>query len=262
MTTKLVFLGTGGGRFVTIDQMRATGGIYVIDVENRLHIDPGPGALIKMHECGIAPSRTGAILVSHCHPDHYIDAEILIEAMTDGCRRKRGVLLASRSILRGIPAHGPAVSRYHQGMVGKCRVAQLGGRVEIDGTGIDVIPAFHSDTSGVGFRIRTGNGDIVWGSDTRLDARLFKAYRGARILILSVTTPLRVRIPFHLNTEDAAKIAEICHPELCIITHFGVRMLKSGVTRQAKWIQEKSGIRTIPARDGMTVSLGKRIEVK
>ena len=67
MMSKLVFLGTGGGRFAAILQARATGGLYVEVGEHfashhdgdapgqgpviedgkvrRFHIDPGPGAL-------------------------------------------------------------------------------------------------------------------------------------------------------------------------------------------------------------------------
>ena len=40
---RITFLGTGGGRFATIYQARATGGFYIEDGRN-LHVDPGPGA--------------------------------------------------------------------------------------------------------------------------------------------------------------------------------------------------------------------------
>lgn len=254
---KIIFLGTGGGRFVTIGQARSTGGIYIIDGKSRVHIDPGPGALVRMHEAGLDPGATGALLVSHCHPDHYIDAEILIEAMTSGCNRKRGLLFASRSILSGEGGHGPAVSQYHQGVVGQASVACCGAsaRCPPQGIRIEAIPAFHSDSSGVGFRLRASAGDIVWGSDTRLCDGIMKGYAGARILILSVTTPLGIRIPYHLNTEDAAEVATQAGPELAVITHFGVKMLKSDVRKQAMWIEEKSGIPCIAASDGMEITV-------
>ena len=261
MAAELVFLGTGGGRFVAIGQMRATGGLYLSDRNNRIHIDPGPGALLKLHERGIDPSKTSAILVTHCHPDHYADSEILIEAMTGGCRRVCGTFLASRSIIDGIPGHGPAVSAYHRGRIGDCRAVSPGDRLDIGGTKIDVVPAFHSDPSGVGFGFDTEGGRVVWGSDTRYDDGLLPAYRNARVLILSVTTPLKVRIPFHLNTEDAAAIAKECRPELCVITHFGVRMLESGVDMQASWIEKESGVRTVAAADGMIIKPGKTISI-
>ena len=45
--TTLTFLGSGGGRFAMITQIKGTGG-FRLDTENfHIHIDPGPGALIK-----------------------------------------------------------------------------------------------------------------------------------------------------------------------------------------------------------------------
>src|SRR4030065_673432 len=98
--TVLTFLGTGGGRFATIYQARATGGIYLED-ERNLHIDPGPGALVRARSVGIDPLKTDAILISHCHPDHYMDAEILIEAMTEGGPKKLRALHGARSRIEG-----------------------------------------------------------------------------------------------------------------------------------------------------------------
>jgi len=98
--TKLVFLGTGGGRFSTIYQIRATGGLYLMDGVN-MHIDPGPSAAHQMHRVKLDPAKTDAVLVSHCHPDHYTDAEVMIEGMSRGGLKKRGTLLASRSVLDG-----------------------------------------------------------------------------------------------------------------------------------------------------------------
>ena len=72
MDVRLVFIGTGGGRFATIYQTRSTGG-FILDDGVRMHIDPGPGALTNMSKAGIDPALTESILISHCHPDHYSD---------------------------------------------------------------------------------------------------------------------------------------------------------------------------------------------
>jgi len=81
---KLIFLGTGGGRFATITQKRRTGGFRLISKKLNIHIDPGPGALIYSIEAGLNPQKIKTVLVSHRHPDHYSNAEILVEAMTRG----------------------------------------------------------------------------------------------------------------------------------------------------------------------------------
>ena len=98
---KIIFLGTGGGRFVTITQRRRTAGIRIIGESTNLHLDPGPGALVHSIESGLNPQKLNAVLVSHSHPDHYTDAEVMIEGMTRGMTRKHGLLAAARSVLNG-----------------------------------------------------------------------------------------------------------------------------------------------------------------
>ena len=84
-----------------ITQRRLTGGIRIMGDRVNLHIDPGPGALINSINAGLNPQNLDAIFISHCHPDHYADAEILIEAMTAGMTQKKGLLVATKSVLRG-----------------------------------------------------------------------------------------------------------------------------------------------------------------
>ena len=81
-------------------QARATGGIHVQADEN-MHIDPGPGALIAMKKYNLDPTKTRTLIVSHCHTDHYSDAEVLVEAMTNGGTQKRGSIYGSESVIKG-----------------------------------------------------------------------------------------------------------------------------------------------------------------
>jgi phosphoribosyl 1,2-cyclic phosphodiesterase len=253
---KITFLGTGGGRFATIYQARATGGIYLEDQRN-LHIDPGPGALVRMRSVGIDPLKTDAILVSHCHPDHYVDAEILIEAMTEGGSRKQGVLLASLSVIEGNGDFGPAISKYHLSKPKVVKVMQPFTKVNIKPIEIAATPSAHSDTSSVGFRIQTSGGMVSYVSDTQLVEHVIKAHKHSRLLIACVTRPLGQRIPHHLSTEDAGYMIEKIKPELAVITHFGMRVIQENPETQAKWIEERSGVKTIAARDYMTLELKK-----
>src|SRR5512136_1690911 len=253
---KITFLGTGGGRFATIYQARATGGIYMEDQRN-LHIDPGPGALVRMRSVGIDPLKTDAILVSHCHPDHYLDAEILIEAMTEGGTRKQGVLLASLSVIEGNGDFGPAISKYHLSKPKIVKIMQPFTKVSFKPLEIAATPSAHSDTSSVGFRIQTSGGMISYVSDTQLVEQVIKAHRNSRLLIACVTRPLGQRIPHHLSTEDAGYLMEKCKPEMAIITHFGMRVIQENPETQAKWIEERSGVKTIAASDFMKVELKK-----
>ncbi len=252
----ITFLGTGGGRFATIYQARATGGIYLEDMKN-LHIDPGPGALVRMRSVGLDPLATDAIMVSHCHPDHYLDAEILIEAMTEGGTRKQGALLGSLSVIEGNGDFGPAISKYHLSKPKTVKVMEAGAKFSLKPVEISATPSAHSDTSAVGFRLQTTGGMVSYVADTQLTEQVIKAHRNARLLIACVTRPLGQRIPHHLSTEDAGYLVEKCRPELAVITHFGMRVIQENPETQAKWIEERSGVKTLAAADFMTLDMKK-----
>lgn len=251
----VVFLGTGGGRFATILQTRATGGLYLFSEPTRLHIDPGPGALVRLKECEIDPTKTTAIIVTHNHPDHYNDAEMLIEAMTHGCKKKRGAFMASESVLNGFQNLGPSVSKYHASKPLQTIVLRSGMTFELDHLRISTTRAFHSDATAFGLRMESEDGILSMTGDTALREELFEDHKGATILILSVTRPLGSRIPYHLCTEDAAELVKGIKPKLAILTHFGAKFVSSNPDVQANWVERQSGVKTISAWDGMTVTL-------
>lgn len=258
--TRLVFLGTGGGRFATIYQIRATAGLY-IDDGVKLHIDPGPGALVHLHRAGLDPTVTDAILVSHCHPDHYTDVEILIEAMTLGGTKKRGTVVGSKSVFEGIQDFSPAISNYHRNLVENIISMVPRNRIKIDHIAIEATPSDHTDETTIGFRIFTSNGVISYVSDTALTKDVVRAHRMARVLIIACTRPLKSRIPHHLSTEDAAEMIKVIKPEVALLTHFGLRILRYDPETEAQWVQERTGIQTIAAQDGMRVDVGTDIRI-
>lgn len=257
---KLTFLGTGGGRFVTLMQERSTGGLYIEDGA-RIHIDPGPGALNSLRRNRIDPTRTQALLITHCHPDHYANAETLIEGMVTGRMGKNGTLIGPRSVIDGNGKIGPAVSKYHQQKLREVIVTSQGKEHVLGKLRVKVTPSIHSDTDAVGFRIITSHGDISYVSDTELRKEVIEAHRGSRILILATTRPLRSRIPHHLSTEDAAVFAEEIKPELCLLTHLGKKFLREGPRKQSEWIRKRSGVTTLSASDDMSIHIGEEVKV-
>jgi phosphoribosyl 1,2-cyclic phosphodiesterase len=256
--TSITFLGTGGGRFATIYQIRATGGIYINDGA-RVHLDPGPSALMNMRRLALDPAKTDAVLISHCHPDHYADAEMLIEGMTKGGFKLTGTLAGSISAIQGTEGFSPAVSDYHRSITAGVVTAVPGESFEIKGMKVEVTPTSHSDPSGVGFRFHTSTGIVSYVGDTELFPRLVDAHRGCRVLVLNLTRPLGSRIPKHLCTEDAAELASALRPEVVLLTHFGMKLVHEGVKHQAEHIENASGSRTLAAEDLMTVHVGKSI---
>ena len=120
-------------------------------------------------------------------------------------------------------------------------------------------PSIHSDPAAVGFMMETSGGRISYVSDTELHPDIVDAHKGARILILATTRPLYSRISGHLSTEDASMFAERIEPEVCILTHLGKKALVDGPEKQARWIQDSSGVDTIAAFDGMVIEIDSEI---
>ena len=254
----LMFLGTGGGRFATVYQVRRTGGIYLVDGA-KVHIDPGPGAALAMRELHLDPAKTDAILISHCHPDHYVDAEILVEGMTRCSFSKRGLIGGSTSAIQGEGDFGPAISSYHKRIAGSTIALRPDDAIKVRDLEIVATPTSHSDKDGIGFRFCTSQGIVSYAGDSALDERLIEAHKGARVLILNVTRPLRSRVNFHLCTEDAATMVDQIRPELAILTHFGSKAIHEGVKVQSAYVEDHSGVRTVAAMDFMRVDIGERL---
>jgi phosphoribosyl 1,2-cyclic phosphodiesterase len=259
--TRVTFLGTGGGRFATVYQVRRTGGIFLED-GTRVHLDPGPGAVVGMSQLGWDPGRTDAILISHCHPDHYGDAEVLVEGMTCCSFKRRGLLAGSISAIYGNEEYGPAVSDYHRRIAGEARSLVPGDRIELERMSVVATRTSHSDKDGIGFRFETANGIVSYVSDSELTEEVIDDHRGARVLIMNVTRPLRSRVRFHMTTEDAAEMVQAIAPEIAVLTHFGSKFINDGIRKQESFVQESSGIRTVAAEDFMTLSIGRSVRVR
>lgn len=261
---EITLLGTGGGRFATITQKRRTAGIRIISEDLNFHLDPGPGALVYSINGGLNPQKLNAVFVSHCHPDHYTDAEVLIEAMTKGTTKKRGVLVASRSVLHGNEiGFNPVVSKYHQQMPERVIEASPNKNFQIGNINVFVTEARHTDPDTVGFRFETSEfGSFAYTSDTEYFEGLSKYYEDVRLLMLCVMRPSGKPWKGHMTTNDAIKIIEEAHPEQAILTHFGMQMLFKGPAREAKLIEKETGVPTIAAKDGMQIRFGETINLQ
>ena len=260
--TILDFLGTGGGRFVMISQQRRTAGIRITEGDTQVHIDPGPGALVFSNWAGVSPSKLDGLIVTHCHPDHYSDVEVFVEAMTRGTRAKRGVLAGTKSVLRGADGIGPCVSDYHKGLVSDLIELYEGASFDVGGLSILATEAKHSDPFSVGLRIATKNGNIGYTSDTCYFPGLSESYNDLRLLILCTMWPRDNPIRIHLNTDDALRIVDEGKPKACILTHFGMRMLKAGPEKEAEYLTKESGTPVYAAVDGLKAVLGENITLK
>lgn len=255
---KIIFLGSGGGRFVVLTQLRASGGIVLELDGEMLHIDPGPGALVRARQYGVRLNRLTGILCSHCHPDHYTDLEVVTEAMTRGAKKRRGILLMGENVLNGSGDYRPAISSYHLKVLEKYKTLKPGETASIGRLEIRATPTKHGDPKGIGFVIR-GSEKIGYTSDTEYFPGLERHFEGCDVLIMNVLRPRDTEWPEHMNTLQAEKFLKALKrkPELVIIQAFGMGMLRANPFREASWLEKRTGVKVIAAKDGQVVNTGK-----
>ena len=258
----LDFLGTGGGRFVMTSQRRRTAGIRLTQGDTRVHLDPGPGALVFSNWAGLSPRELNGLIITHCHPEHYTDTEVFIEAMTDGTRAKQGVLAGTKSVLRGADGIGPCISGYHQGLLRDLIEMYESTRFSVGDLDFTATEARHSDPYSVGLRISSNQGGIGYTSDTGYFPGLAESYTGLRLLVLCTMWPRGNPINIHLNTDEALRVLEESRPKACILTHFGMRMLNAGPEGEAAYLQKETGIPVVAARDGMKAHISDVIKLQ
>ena len=245
--------------FATITQRRMTGGFRIDGIDDKnIHIDPGPGALVRTYQFGLNPRKLDAVLVSHSHTDHYSDAEVLIEAMTRGMTRNKGAVVGSRSVIKGYKQFGPCISKYH---LSKPDVSVLEpnqstkvGNIKITGT-----KTIHGDPTAVGFNLKIKDFSISYTADTEYFKDLHKYHAGADVLIASVIRPRNERIRGHMCTEDFIKLVSEVSPKFAVMTHLGMKMVMNDAKKEARIVKESTGVNTVAAFDGMKTNLDQFI---
>ncbi|TAN60439.1 MBL fold metallo-hydrolase, partial [bacterium] len=114
------FLGTAGARFVMIRQLRSSGGIWISYKGTNVIIDPGPGSIVRcaMSKPKIDPAKLDGIILTHRHLDHVNDVNVMIEAMTEGGFKKRGVIFLPQDAIDD----EPVILKHLRGCVEKIEV--------------------------------------------------------------------------------------------------------------------------------------------
>jgi len=250
------FLGTAGSRWVVSKQTRASGGVFLNLCGKKVHLDPGPGALVRCAQADppIDPSFLDGIIVTHAHIDHCSDVSIMIDAMTGGGFNKGGTLFAPRECLEG---DNRVVMSYLRPFLDEIVTMEPSHHYQLGELSFSTsIPHIHgTDTFGVTF---DANGKKVsFLVDTRYFPELPAAYKGTDVLVVYVTfldEPPHPRI-LHLCINDVKEIVRGAKPRKVLLTHFGVSMLEAGPADIAQRLTDELGVEIIAAEDGMKVEI-------
>lgn len=248
------FIGTAGARFVVIKQLRSSGGVWLSVGRTNLYIDPGPGALVRClsSKPKLEPSSLDGILLTHKHLDHSGDINIMIEAMTDGGFKKRGVLFAPRDALE----EDPVVFKYVKEFLEKVVILKEYSEYQIGDIHFSTTKRHQHRVETYGINFDTSPYSLSLITDTKFFSELTDIYNGD-ILVLHVVRykPINDEPIDHLSLEDAKTIIRKIRPRLAILTHFGMTMLKAKPWILAEELKKELGCKVIAASDGMKLDL-------
>jgi len=248
---QIIFLGTGGARVLVFKQLLASGGLWIEMEGTRIHLDPGPGALVQATKRKLDPTKLDAIVLSHRHLDHSADVNVMIEAMTTGGFNKRGLVFAPRDAYD----EDPVILQYVRSYAKATYVIEEGGEYEVGNVRFRA-PVRHdhpSDVYGLVFESPGCRWSYI--VDTRYFPALAEHYR-AEVVIMH-TVRLEESEIYHLSIPDAKRIIQAMEPKpkTAIITHFGMTVWRAKPWEVAARLSEETGVEVIAARDGMTFEL-------
>jgi len=251
-TNFIKFLGTAGARFVTMRQLRASAGIWLRYKSTNVIIDPGPGSIVKCNSSRpkLDPSGLNAIILTHKHLDHSGDVNVMIEAMTEGGFRKRGVLFIPSDAL-GEEGVIFSYLREHPKEIAILKKGKFSlGDIDFE---VPVKNLHTVETYGLKFFI--GKEVISLVSDTKYFADLVNIYKDSTILVLNVVFYQKRPDYDHLCLEEAIDIIKEIKPQKTIITHFGMGMLKAKPHILEEKIKNELKMDIKLAYDGMALEL-------
>jgi phosphoribosyl 1,2-cyclic phosphodiesterase len=248
---RIIFLGTAGARVTVFRQVRASGGLWIILDDTQILVDPGPGSLVRCikSKAKLDPTLLDGIILSHRHLDHSADVNVMIEAMTQGGFKPRGVVFAPSDAIN----EDPVIFKYVRKYVSRIEILEEGREYKLKNIKFNT-PVRHShgkETYGINF-IGTKH-CISYITDTKYFKTLPTYYPGD-ILIINVVKEKPSQYE-HLCLDDAKQIIIQNKPKLAILTHFGMTMIKAKPWEVAAKISEETGIQVIGANDGMNLEL-------
>jgi len=244
------FLGTAGARFVMIKQLRASGGIWVSFRGTNILIDPGPGSIVRCASSKpkLDPSKLDAIILSHRHLDHSNDINVMIEAMTEGGFKKRGVVFCPQDAVN----RDSVILEHTKNFPERIEILREKSNYKIGSFEFFTSMRHIHPVETYGLKFKMGDSTVAFLADTKYFPELTGFYKSDILIICVVLFEPRPAIE-HLSFSEAALLIDEIRPGKAVLTHFGMSMLKKKPHKQCEELSERTGIDVVAAYHGMTL---------
>jgi phosphoribosyl 1,2-cyclic phosphodiesterase len=259
----ITFLGTGGARFMIINQLLATGGLWYNLGGTEFLVDPGPGCIVQATKRKLNPEHLQAIILSHRHLDHSADMNIMTEGMTGGGFRKHGCLYAPADALDT----ESVVFEYLKQRVDCIERLKAGASFTFGQVQFSTPVRHIHGVETYGLVFKTDRYTIGHITDTRYFPGISDHYKCDLLLLNVVFFEPRnepdpvTNLPIdHLAVPDAERLIKEIRPKAAILTHFGMGMWRAKPWEIAARISQTTGTSVIAARDGMKFRLTELVQ--
>lgn len=234
-------------------QLRHTAGFWIGSSNTRIHVDPGPGALVRCWASRppLDPEKLDGIVISHRHIDHCSDASVMIEAMTRfGTRREGQVILPQDALTE------PVLYPHVRAFLPEPPVIMVPGlRVKIKDIGVEIGLKHQHPVETYGVIFHASDARIAYIADTAYQESLITAYRGCEVAIVN-TTLYEPRAGFdHLCLGEAFELLMNLQPRVAVLTHFGGALLRARPWEKIQETSRQLGFPIIAATDGRFIDL-------
>ncbi len=252
------FLGTAGARFVVAKQLRSSAGVFIKLHGKNIILDPGPGTLVRCAKSKppIDVEKLDAIILSHIHIDHSNDVNILIDAMTAGGFKKRGLLFAPIECIEG---ENSVILKYLRDFLDDIIILKEDSEYRINSLRFKTSIRHQHQAETYGIKFFHNNKVISFMVDTKFFPELIENYKDSDLLIINVVRykPSKSDALMHLCIDDVRKIVSEIKPKKVILTHFGMTMIRAKPYEIANKLSGELHTEIVAASDGMAISLDK-----
>lgn len=199
----------------------ATSGYLVRQDGFNLLVDAGTGTLARLQE-HIKVEDVHGVLITHAHPDHFVDLYPFFYARFYGELGPRGVPLHSPAGFFDQCAELVSIdSQVAMRVTFAVNEVEPGDGFELGPFRIQTRPMEHLGLKALGFRIEGGDGVLAYSGDTGPTHELEELARGADVLLSEATWQDRDDLlPFHLSARQAAEYAGRAGAARLVLTHF------------------------------------------
>ena len=251
---KIIFLGTAGSSSVLTKHARLAGGMVIYSEQAQIHLNPGPGIVTGARQAGVDLRNTICFMTTDASLLHCDDLNLAIDIITFGGIERRGLLVASDSVINGTSDEHPILSVRHKNLLEKVVVLEKGNRIGLGSIEIRAITVDADDATASGYKFITPRFILAYTGSTAYSEELVEQLMGSQLLVLHMPKMEILEGEKALDVAAVEKILGAVKPKLVVLTNFGNDIVREGPLDVAREIQRKTGVQCIAAKDGLVLS--------